>query len=101
MNFTVEERLLLLHILPKQGNYATLKVVREFREDLSLTEIENKELNVQLKDGAYTWDVKAVKPHYVEMSEMRTKMVVDALKKLDSENQLSEEFLPLYERFIK
>lgn len=101
MNFTVEERLLLLHLLPKQGNYATLKLVREFREDLSLTEQENKELNVQYNDGAYSWNVDKVKSRYIEMGEMRMKMVVDALKQLDADNKLSEEFLPLYERFIK
>jgi len=41
------ERFALLGILPQEGNFATLKVVRKLRENLSLTEEEMKHFEVK------------------------------------------------------
>ena len=45
-NLTINDRFTILGILPATGNFATLKVVRNLREQLSLTEKEIKEYNV-------------------------------------------------------
>jgi hypothetical protein len=52
------ERLTLSGLLgAHRNNYATLKIVREFREELSLTELELKKHNViNLPDGSLKWD---------------------------------------------
>ncbi len=41
------ERLKLLEILPSEGNYATLKIMRKLRETLSLSEEEFKKVTIQ------------------------------------------------------
>ena len=43
---TLSDRFALLSILPAEGNFATLKIVRKVREQLSLTEAEIKEYGV-------------------------------------------------------
>lgn len=43
---TLADRFAILSILPIEGNFATLKIVRKLRELLSLTEGEIKEYNV-------------------------------------------------------
>ena len=35
LKLSVYERLVLLNILPKEGNFITLKIIRQLREDLS------------------------------------------------------------------
>ncbi|KKL25025.1 hypothetical protein LCGC14_2409420, partial [marine sediment metagenome] len=45
MKLTIPERLVLVTILPAEGDYTTLKLVRKLRESLSFTEEEHKELN--------------------------------------------------------
>lgn len=100
MLFSVEERLLMLHILPKQGNYATLKMVREFREELSLSEGEHEALDLKEESGAFTWNTAAVVPKEIEISAFREKLIVDALTELDEQDKLTEDHIPLYERFV-
>lgn len=43
---TLSDRFAILAILPAEGNFATLKVMRKLREQLSLTETEIKEYGV-------------------------------------------------------
>ena len=100
MLFSVEERLLMLHILPKQGNYATLKMVREFREELSLTEDEHESLDLKEENGSFSWNTAAVVPKEIEVSAFRRKLIVDALTQLDEQDKLTEDHIPLYERFV-
>ena len=45
MKLTIPERLVLVNILPPEGDYTTLKLVRKLRESLSFTEEEHKQLN--------------------------------------------------------
>lgn len=43
---TLSERFAILGILPVEDNFATLKIMRKLREQLSLTEVEIKEYGV-------------------------------------------------------
>lgn len=45
MKLTISERLVLGTILPAQGDYTTLKLIRKLRESLSFSEAEHKQLN--------------------------------------------------------
>ena len=45
-NLTLSDRFAILGILPAEGNFATLKIVRKLREQMSLTEAEIKEYGV-------------------------------------------------------
>ena len=56
MDLTVRERLLLLQILPRQGDLTTIKIVRRLREELSFDEDEHRQLNFQQTDGQLTWN---------------------------------------------
>ena len=45
MKLTIPERLVLITILPAEGDYTTLKLVRKLKESLSFSEEEHKQLN--------------------------------------------------------
>ena len=45
MKLTIPERLVLITILPPEGDYLTLKLVRKLKESLSFSEEEHKQLN--------------------------------------------------------
>lgn len=45
-NLTIADRFAILGILPAEGTFATLKIMRKLRETLSLTEAEIKEYHV-------------------------------------------------------
>lgn len=101
MELGVFDRLILLNILPKEGNFTTLKIVRKLREDLSFSEEEHKELEFKFeKDGRVQWKQEADKPKEIEIGEKATDIIVDVLKKLNNDKKLKDEHYNLYEKFV-
>ena len=101
MNLTIRERIIVLSILPKEGNYAMLKILTNLRMSLAFTEEEVKGWHIvsDVATMATTWDedVEAVE---IPIGEKATDIIVDAFKKLDQENRLVAEMIDTYERFI-
>ena len=104
MKLTVKDRIVILGLLPKEGDFKTLKQLREFREDLSFTDIENGSLNFKQTDGVINWDeVDKDKPMTVEIdvSDSMFEVVSTALKGLDEKKGLNMDLFSLYERFVE
>jgi len=98
---TVLERLVLLSILPKEGNFVTLKLVRKLRENLSFDEAEIKELNFAQDGDQVKWNEKANVTKRVNIGEKMNDLIQEALKKLDDEKKLREDHFSLYEKFVE
>jgi hypothetical protein len=127
MKLSVLERLILLNLLPVEGSFTNLKLLRIARENLSFNEEENKALAFRQEGSQMVWNDFAtfnkstgellegtpalveramnerrtvVGEKEVEIGEVVTKMVVEELKKLDREEKLKNEHMSLYEKFI-
>ena len=128
MKLNVLERLALLEVVPKEGDFITLKLVRKLRETLSFSEEEIAKIDFNQNwkcpkcqnemssssapkcecgsymtaTGSMTWDAqkgeKVLKE--IHMGEKMMSLCVTALKKLDSEKKLTESFFSLYAKFI-
>ena len=100
MLLKVSERLLLLGVLPKEGNYTTLKILDELRMNLSYTEDELKEwdIDVNQETQMVSWDEDGEAD--IPIGEKATGIIVDELRKLDTENKLTSFSMPVYELFI-
>jgi hypothetical protein len=105
MELSTYERLTLLAILPKEGNFITLKIIRQLQEALSFTEEEIKVLNfvVDEKSETVKWnrDPEADKPVEVKIGEKATDIIIGVLKKLDKEQKLTHQHFELYEKFVE
>ncbi|MCJ7743299.1 MAG: hypothetical protein MUO99_01895 [Dehalococcoidales bacterium] len=129
MQLNVLERLALLEVVPKEGDFITLKLVRKLREALSFSESEISQIDFNMNwkcpkcqreqsavsapkcecgsymttSGSMTWDAekgeKVLKE--IHMGEKMMSMCVDALKKLDTDKKLTENFVSLFEKVIK
>lgn len=99
MNLSVLERLVLLVALPKQGDYATLKILMNLRLSLSFTEEEIKEWGITSDPETGTsWEKNGEAE--IPIGEKATDIIVDAFKKLDREKKLAPEMIDTYEKFI-
>jgi len=99
---TVLERLVLLNVLPREGDFTTIKLMRRLRESLSFDEEELKKIEL-VQDGDQTrWNEEAsrsiLKP--IQIGEKMTDIVHDALKKLNDEKKLTDQHFSLYEKFV-
>lgn len=105
MKINVMDRLMLLTVLPKEGSFASLKLLRVAREALSFSDDELKILN--LREEVDTGGVKrliwneGVEDKEINLGKTVTDMVVEQLKTLDKQNRLTESHIPIYEKFIE
>ena len=101
MKLEVLERILLLNLLPKEGDFITLKVIRDLQNALSFSEKEIKDLVLETKEGRVTWKPDKAVEKEIEIGEKATDVIVGALKKLNDDKKLTQEFFSIYEKFIK
>jgi hypothetical protein len=100
MLLKVHDRVTLLGILPDQGNFITLKIVRQLQEALSFSETEIFDLKLVSADRNVQWDMSADNGKEVEIGEKATDIIVTSLKKLDREGKLTNQQMGIYETFI-
>jgi len=105
MKLTVQERINLMDILPKQGNFVELKIARNQREELDFSEeeLQRGEITiVPLPDGRVNWVSKA--PNKVvkdcKITELAENIILTELKNLDKQKKLRAAHLTLYEKFV-
>ena len=102
MKLNVIERLLLLGILPNEGSFTNLKIIRKARESLSFDEKENKVLKFDQKEnGQISWVPNAIEDKEINVGEIASELIKKELKKLDKEEKLTNEHFSTYEKFIK
>ena len=101
---SVQNRLSFLGLIDNIGNYTTLKIVRELREELTFSEIEHALLKFQiLPNGKGKW-LDTVAPREFEFSGIRETILEEVKTKLVNEEKnetLKLDLLTLYEVLIK
>jgi len=130
MKLQVFERLVLGNILPKEGDFITLKLVRKLRESLAFSEREIAEINFRShwrcpkckkeevaaempkcadcdiymqQAGQVTWDDDKAKKVIKDVfmgAKMQT-LCETTLKKLSDESKLTEQHMSLYQKFVE
>jgi len=99
MDLSVVERLVLLSLLPQEGSYINLKLLRTAREELSFSDEEVGILNFVQEGDQVRWNMEADVIKDVAIGQVVTLMIVDSLKKLDGEGKLKNDHFSLFEKF--
>lgn len=104
MKLTILERLMLLGLLPREGNVLTLKIVRDLKSVLSFSEEEIKEYELKSptdNPNVFTWKKEAnTVTAEVKIGEVAHSIIVEALKKLNDEKKLTEAHISIYDKFV-
>lgn len=101
MNLSILERLVVLKVLPKEGDYATLKILTALRLALSFSEEETKAWGITSDPatGRTEWKDDTAEAD-IPIGEKATDIIVDGLKRLSREKKLPLEAMSIYEKFI-
>jgi len=100
MQHTIKDRLLLLGLLPKEGNILTLKVIRKLRENLSFSEEELAEYKFVQDEGRINWTEPEKPTRDIQIGKEGKKIIKEALKELDKQKKLTEDHIDLYEKYV-
>lgn len=109
MQLTLAERYAMIGVLPVQGNFLTLKRLRELREALGLTEKEKEEFSVKevldadgTPTGALTWPPAVSKiEREIEVCPSMNAVIVRTLTELNKNEKLHVSQERLYEKFVE
>ena len=99
MKLSVGDRLILLGVIPQQGDFTTLKIVRNMRDELSFSEEEHKILKIRQEGEMMFWE-EGLEDKEINFGEKATDIIVDAFKKLNEQKKLRIEHMELYEKFV-
>ncbi len=101
MRLNVNERLALLGLLPKEGDFLTLKVIRDLQEALSFSEEEHTALQFKELDNNQVVWLKAADPNKeFDFEPKATQIIVSSLEKANTQKKLTIEHMSIYEKFI-
>jgi fructosamine-3-kinase len=101
MKLNLSERLTILGILPKEGSFVTLQIIRDLQKNLSPTEEEFKEFEIKQDAQKIGWNAKGAIEKEIKLGEKAQDIVVEVLKELDKNKKLSLQHVSLWEKFVK
>lgn len=102
MKLNVQERVVILQILPAEGDFSTLKILRELQAVLGFSEEDHKKFKIVRKENTITWDpTEGIKEEEIELGEKATEIVKEALLALDKDKKLKAEHVTVYEKFVQ
>ena len=96
------ERVVAMSLLPKEGSFITLKIIRDLQMELAPSEEEAKIAGLEnLPNGgikADNWLLVVEKE--IVFGDIAKGIIVDALKKLDEEEKLVNDHFTVYQKFM-
>jgi hypothetical protein len=102
MLLDVEERLVLLNLLPAEGDIITLRVLRDLRNTLGLSEDELAVLHFENVGGSLRWSTEGAEQIgevEVKLGAVAKSIIVAALDRLNQDKKLRREHLSLCDKF--
>lgn len=98
MKLNVLDRLSLINILPREGNFLTLTIAKDITKKVGILQDEAKEIGIVFGEKNVSWKPDAPEKD-VEFSDSELGVIKKQLKKLDTEGKLTMELLETYNKF--
>ena len=101
MKLTVLERIVILNLLPTEGDFLTLRVCQEARELLEFPVDEQREVELVVQeDKRVHWNAEKDPKKDINLSQSALDIIIKRLKELDESKKLDNETFPLYEKLV-
>jgi len=107
MILTVFERYNLLGVLPKEGNFKTLRTIRQLQEIVSLSDEENEKWQPKITGRRVEWKTEDENGNAISeetdipISEHGFNIIREALIAADGASKLQLSHYALYEKFVE
>ena len=102
VKLTLFERIVVISLLPAEGSYVTLKIVRDLQDELAANEEEIALSGLKDSPGggveADDWNIVPEKE--IILGEKAKEIIVNVLKKLDEQEKLGFQHFAVYEKFV-
>jgi hypothetical protein len=94
------ERLIILNVMPKEGNFITLRMIRNLVQKLGLTAEEIVNFQVEEAPGGQVrWGPMGAIEKEFEFAQAEVDLIKKQLKKMDDDGKLTNDTFTVYEKF--
>lgn len=94
------ERLVLLQMLPKEGSYVMLKVIRDIQQNVGVKDEEFKEFEIKQEGEQVKWNsLKGKVEKDFKFGEKAFDLIQETLKKLNKDSKITGDMFSLCEKF--
>lgn len=100
MELGISERIMLLQILPGEGDYITFKILDELKAQLAFSEEEIKKYSIKTEANLITWNASIIELKEIEMGDKAKEIIANALDELEKKNKINASNVGLYEKFV-
>ena len=106
VELTLFERFIVLGLLPPKASFTTMRIIQELQMELAPTNEEHEAAGLidNLRTGGITVDPEKgwnkVEPKEIAFVDVVKKLIVDALEKLDKEENITAQHMSVYIKFI-
>ena len=97
----IRDRIILLQVLPRQGNVTNLRIIRDLEKEMGFTEAELITLKLETGERGVKWDKECEFEKDVAIGDVAAKIIHDAFVQLDKSNLLALEHLEVYDKFVE
>lgn len=98
LKLSVLERIKLLAVLPVEGSFLTLKIVRRLRDALSFSEAEHKDFGLRESGGMFLWGRS--ENRMFRFGPKALEVIKTTIVALDSAGKLPAELVDVAARFL-
>jgi hypothetical protein len=100
MKLSIKQRLILINLLPKKGDFVLLTVKQDLYDKIKISQEDIKLAEIKSTEKGLSWNTEKDFEIEIEISELEHEMVKTILKKLDEEKELTDDTVDLYKLFI-
>ena len=107
VGLNVLERSMILSILPREGNFLTMRLLRDLSAKVGISAQEFIDFEIKTiideKDPTKShteWNLKGAAPTEIELVDPEVDVIRKELKALDEKQKLTIELFSVYEKFV-
>ena len=101
MKLTFKERLIVLGLLPTEGDITTIRTLTELRTALQPSAEEVESWEIRSEDNQIFWNQDAEESVDIKVNAVAKMVIVAALNTLNTEKKLTADHLDVYELFVE
>lgn len=102
MKLNLLDRIVLPGILPKEGSFTDLIIVKDIKKKVSITQEDIKKYKITVQGDALQWSTAGAEAEFeYEFEELETKIIKEALQKKHDEKKATEDMIHLYTLFLQ
>lgn len=98
MFLTIKDRLMIINMLPQEGNLSDMTEIYDLVRELRIEDVEKDYINYREENGAIKWDADKAKEKEINLTSAQKRILDTTITKLDKNNQIG---LNLIETILK